>query len=375
VLVESIRDNPEVSRLLDRGRQQGILTYDEINEALRTELDPDQIEDIFNLAESEGIQVVEGPSAARRPRTAAEAEAAVLKDMEIREEDAPGVEGIPIDDSVRMWLREIGKTPLLTPAEEIRLAKMIESRDRDPEGAMEAKGLLTESNLRLVVSIAKKYSGRGMSFPDLIQEGNIGLIRAVEKFDYRRGYKFSTYATWWIRQAITRAIADQGRTIRIPVHMVETINRLIKTQGQLTQRLGRDPTVEEIAREMELSPERVMEIQRVAPEPLSLETPIGEEEDSHLADFVEDQEAPSPAEAATNILLRREIEDALCKLTPREREVIRMRFGLEDGTPRTLEEVGRYFKVTRERIRQIEAKALKKLKHPSKSRKLREFIE
>jgi RNA polymerase primary sigma factor len=376
VAVESLKDNPEVSRLLDRGKQQGMLTYDEINDALRTQVDPDQIEDIFSLAESEGIQLVETARerVAEGPRPA-RTEDVLLKDMEIREEDTNQVEGIPIDDSVRMWLREIGKTSLLTSEEEIRLAKRIENRERDPEGAMRAKNTLTEANLRLVVSIAKKYSGRGMSFPDLIQEGNIGLIRAVEKFDYRKGYKFSTYATWWIRQAITRAIADQGRTIRIPVHMVETINRLIKTQGQLTQRLGRDPTVEEIGREMELPPERVSEIQRIAPEPLSLETPIGEEEDSHLADFVEDQDAMSPSEAAANILLRREIEDALGKLTPREREVIRMRFGLDDGSPRTLEEVGRYFKVTRERIRQIEAKALKKLKHPSKSRRLREFLD
>ncbi|MGV3719679.1 MAG: RNA polymerase sigma factor RpoD [Actinomycetota bacterium] len=376
VPVESLKDNPEVTKLLDRGKQQGMLTYDEINEALRTQVDADQIEDIFSLAESEGIQLVETARerVAEGPRPA-RTEDVLLKDMEIREEDTPQVEGIPIDDSVRMWLREIGKTPLLSSDEEIRLAKRIENRERDPESAMLAKNILTEANLRLVVSIAKKYSGRGMSFPDLIQEGNIGLIRAVEKFDYRKGYKFSTYATWWIRQAITRAIADQGRTIRIPVHMVETINRLIKTQGQLTQRLGRDPTVEEIGREMELPPERVSEIQRIAPEPLSLETPIGEEEDSHLADFVEDSDAMSPSEAAANILLRREIEDALGKLTPREREVIRMRFGLDDGSPRTLEEVGRYFKVTRERIRQIEAKALKKLKHPSKSRRLREFLD
>jgi len=376
VPVQTIRENPEVTKLLDRGKQQGILTYDEINEALRSEVDADQIEDIFNLAESEGIQVVEGARAGQaegRPR--AETEDVMLKDLEIREEDTSSVEGIPIDDSVRMWLREIGKTRLLTSSEEIQLAKKIENWDKDPEGAMEAKAILTEANLRLVVSIAKKYSGRGLSFPDLIQEGNIGLIRAVEKFDYTKGYKFSTYATWWIRQAITRAIADQGRTIRIPVHMVETINRLIKTQGQLTQRLGREPTVEEIGREMDLPPDRVAEIQRIAPEPLSLETPIGEEEDSHLADFVEDQEAMSPSEAAANMLLRREIEDALNKLTPREREVIRMRFGLDDGTPRTLEEVGRSFNVTRERIRQIEAKALKKLKHPSKSRRLREFVE
>ncbi len=373
--MDALRDNPEVRKLLARGKQQGMLTYDEINETLRAEVDPDQIEDFFNLAESEGIQLVETARERTSQSGTQSTEEVILKEIEIREEDSGNVEGIPIDDSVRMWLREIGKTPLLTSAEEIRLAKRIEAWEQDPGAAAKAKERLIEANLRLVVSIAKKYSGRGMAFPDLIQEGNIGLMRAVEKFDYRKGYKFSTYATWWIRQAITRAIADQGRTIRIPVHMVETINRLIKTQGQLTQKLGRDPTPEEIGAVMELPPDRVVEIQRIAPEPLSLETPIGEEEDSHLADFVEDQEAMSPSEAATNILLRREIEDALGKLTPREREVIRMRFGLDDGTPRTLEEVGRYFKVTRERIRQIEAKALKKLKHPSKSRKLKEFLE
>jgi len=375
---DSLRDNPEVLKLLDRGRKQGILTYDEINENLRGEIDPEKIEDIFGLVESEGIQLVEAKrlSAPQSPTPpGVKTEDVLLKDMEIREEDSTQVEGVPIDDSVRMWLREIGKTPLLNSREEIALAKAMDEIATDPEGAATAKRALVEANLRLVVSIAKKYSGRGMSFPDLIQEGNLGLIRAVEKFDWRKGFKFSTYATWWIRQAITRAIADQGRTIRIPVHMVETINRLIKTQGQLTQRLGRDPTPEEIGREMDLPPDRVVEIQRIAPEPLSLETPIGEEEDSHLADFVEDQDATSPAEAATQFLLRREIEDALEKLTPRECEVIRMRFGLDDGSPRTLEEVGRYFKVTRERIRQIEAKALKKLKHPSKSRKLREFLE
>jgi RNA polymerase primary sigma factor len=378
VPAEQMRENPEVTRLLDRGKQQGVLTYDEINDALRSEaIEPDQVEDILQSIADEGIQVVdqvkEAPTAVALPADGEEE--ATLRDLEIRDEDGGSVEGIPIDDSVRMWLREIGKTRLLTSEEEITLAKRIENRDRDPESAEEAKLILIEANLRLVVSIAKKYSGRGMSFPDLIQEGNIGLIRAVEKFDYRKGYKFSTYATWWIRQAITRAIADQGRTIRIPVHMVETINRLIKTSGQLVQRLGREPSLEEIAREMALPVERVSEIMRIAPEPLSLETPIGEEEDSHLADFVQDHEAMSPSEVASNVLLREQIDDVLRKLTPREREVIRMRFGLDDGSPRTLEEVGRHFKVTRERIRQIEAKALKKLRHPSKSRKLREFLD
>jgi RNA polymerase primary sigma factor len=380
VPVEQLKENPEVSKLLDRGKRQGMLTYDEINDALgRNEgLDADQLDDILQSFENEGIQVVEktkelpGETEAEVPVAD---EDPLLKEIEIREEDLSTVEGIPIDDSVRMWLREIGKTPLLTTEEEIELARRIENAEQDPEGAEQAKAILTEANLRLVVSIAKKYSGRGMSFPDLIQEGNIGLIRAVEKFDYRKGYKFSTYATWWIRQAITRAIADQGRTIRIPVHMVETINRLIKTSGHLLQKLGREPTLDEIAREMEMPVERVSEIIRIAPEPLSLETPIGEEEDSHLSDFVEDQEAISPAEAASNLMLREQIDDVLAKLTPREREVLKMRFGLDDGYPRTLEEVGRYFKVTRERIRQIEAKALKKLRHPSKSRKLREFLD
>jgi RNA polymerase primary sigma factor len=380
VPVEQLKENPEVSKLLDRGRQRGVLTYDEINDVLARgeSLDAEQIDDILQSFESEGIQVVEkakeNPGEADTAAPAAD-EDPLLKEIEIREEDLSTIEGIPIDDSVRMWLREIGKTPLLSTEEEIELARRIENAERDPEAAEEAKMILTEANLRLVVSIAKKYSGRGMSFPDLIQEGNIGLIRAVEKFDFRKGFKFSTYATWWIRQAITRAIADQGRTIRIPVHMVETINRLIKTSGHLLQKLGREPTLDEIAREMELPVERVSEIIRIAPEPLSLETPIGEEEDSHLSDFVEDQEAISPAEAASNLILREQIEEVLGKLTPREREVLKMRFGLDDGYPRTLEEVGRFFKVTRERIRQIEAKALKKLRHPSKSRKLREFLD
>jgi len=276
----------------------------------------------------------------------------------------------PMDDSVRMWLREIGKTHLLTLSEETSLAKRIE------EGDEEAKMILTQANLRLVVSIAKRYGGRGMSFPDLIQEGNIGLIRAVEKYDYRKGFKFSTYATWWIRQAITRAIADQGRTIRIPVHMVETINRLVKLSGQLLQELGREPTVEEIAREMGTSVERVTEIMRIAPEPLSLETPVGEEEDSYLCDFVQDDETGHLSDSAARTILRDRINAILDLLPERERDVVKMRYGLEgDGTPHTLEEVGRHFRVTRERIRQIEAKALKKLRTPSWSRYLRECID
>ncbi len=283
-------------------------------------------------------------------------------------DELSSLEGMPLDDSVRMWLREVGRTHLLTLEEEVRLAKRIERGDH------EAKAILTQANLRLVVSIAKRYTLRGMSFPDLIQEGNIGLIRAVEKFDYRKGYKFSTYATWWIRQAITRAIADQGRTIRIPVHMVETINRLVKASSHLLQTLGREATLEEIAAEMEISVERVSEILRIAPEPLSLETPIGEEEDSRLSDFLPDDESASPNDTAAFTLLREKIDEALSSLTPRERDVLKMRFGLDDGYPHTLEEVGRHFEVTRERIRQIESKALKKLRHPSKCR-LREFIE
>lgn len=279
-------------------------------------------------------------------------------------------DGLPLDDSVRMWLREIGRTPLLTQVQEISLARRIEQGDE------EAKVILTQANLRLVVSIAKRYGGRGISFSDLIQEGNIGLLRAVEKYDYRKGFKFSTYATWWIRQAITRAIADQGRTIRIPVHMVETINRLVKLSSQLLQELGREPTLDEIAREMATSVERVSEILRIAPEPLSLETPVGEEEDSHLSDFVPDEDSRTPSDAAAQAVLRERIDMVLNQLTDRERDVVRMRFGLEgDGSPHTLEEVGRHFHVTRERIRQIEAKALKKLRCPDRSRVLREYVE
>ena len=297
-------------------------------------------------------------------------------DAEEREEKAAEREeavadNIPLDDSVRMWLREIGKTPLLTHDQEIRLALRIEKTNDE-----EAKVILTQANLRLVVSIAKRYSGRGISFSDLIQEGNIGLLRAVEKYDYRKGFKFSTYATWWIRQAITRAIADQGRTIRIPVHMVETINRLIKLSSQLLQELGREPTLEELAKEMGTTVERVSEIMRIAPEPLSLEMPVGEEEDSHLSDFVPDDDGRAPSDAAAQAVLRERINMVLDLLTDRERDVVKMRYGLEgDGLPHTLEEVGRHFRVTRERIRQIEAKALKKLRCPDRSQYLREYIE
>jgi RNA polymerase primary sigma factor len=367
-LAVELKGNDRLQKLIEEGKRNGFLTYDQIHESLGHEdMNSDQVDDLLQIFADEGIRVVDKEEDAAFEGF--DEEEVDVKDLEAAEQELLELEGQPLDDSVRMWLREIGKTPLLTMAEEIQLAKRIEAGDE------ESKAVLTEANLRLVVSIAKRYSGRGMSFPDLIQEGNIGLIRAVEKFDYRKGYKFSTYATWWIRQAITRAIADQGRTIRIPVHMVETINRLVKTQSSLLQDLGREPTLEEIAREMGISADRVSEIYRIAPEPLSLETPIGEEEDSHLADFVEDQEAVSPAEAASSTILREKIEDALNKLTPRERDVLKMRFGLEDGYSRTLEEVGRYFRVTRERIRQIEAKALKKLRHPSRSKKLRDYLE
>jgi len=278
-------------------------------------------------------------------------------------------EGIGIDDPVRMYLKEIGRVPLLAGEEEIELAKRMEKGDE------EAKRRLAEANLRLVVSIAKRYVGRGMLFLDLIQEGNLGLIKAVEKFDYRKGFKFSTYATWWIRQAITRAIADQARTIRIPVHMVETINKLIRISRQLLQELGREPLPEEIAKEMDIPVERVRDIMKIAQEPVSLETPIGEEEDSHLGDFIEDEDAPAPAEAASFILLKEQLEEVLETLTPREKKVLRLRFGLDDGRARTLEEVGQEFGVTRERIRQIEAKALRKLRHPSRSKKLKDYLE
>ena len=379
--VATVRENNDIQRLLDHGRQQGVLTYDEINDALCRHDDtyPEQYEDFLQLLAEEGIQVID--ARVRAPRCYGDSlttiappalgdEAPHTPNDEIAADEIPSVDGLPLDDPVRMWLREIGKTHLLTLDQEFRLAKRIERGDE------EAKLILTQANLRLVVSIAKRYSGRGMSFPDLIQEGNIGLIRAVEKFDYRKGFKFSTYATWWIRQAITRAIADQGRTIRIPVHMVETINRLVKASSHLQQDMGREPTLDEIAREMGTSVERVSEIIRIAPEPLSLETPVGEEEDSHLCDFVQDDENCTPSDAASRALLRDRIDEVLNLLTDRERDVLRMRFGLDhDGCPHTLEEVGKHFRVTRERIRQIEAKALKKLRHPSRSRRLREYVE
>ena len=377
---ETVRGTEELRLLVDRGKDRGFLTYDEIIESLMQEdFDGDQIEDLLEIFSQEGIEVIQKLIPVKEfvlPMRIEDIPTSdVVKDPEIIQDDISYLEGLPLDDSVRAWLREIGKTPLLSLAQEIVLAKRIERENEDPCSAKRAKDTLTQANLRLVVSIAKRYSGRGMSFPDLIQEGNIGLIRAVEKFDYRKGYKFSTYATWWIRQAITRAIADQGRTIRIPVHMVETINRLVKTSSQLLQQHGREPTLDELARALDMPVERVSEIIRVAPEPLSLETPIGEEEDSHLSDFVEDHDALSPAEAASHMILREKIEDCLDYLTLREREVLMMRFGLEDGCQKTLEEVGRHFLVTRERIRQIEAKALKKLRSPRCSRHLRACLE
>ncbi|WP_258360236.1 RNA polymerase sigma factor RpoD [Moorella sulfitireducens (nom. illeg.)] len=353
----------KVKELIEKGRSHGALTYREIMDALEgIELSPEQIDDIYEQLNQMGIEIL--PEPVELETLEKEEGESVDADLDL---SIP--ENVAIDDPVRMYLKEIGRVPLLTPEEEIELAKRMEQGDE------EAKRRLAEANLRLVVSIAKRYVGRGMLFLDLIQEGNLGLIKAVEKFDYRKGYKFSTYATWWIRQAITRAIADQARTIRIPVHMVETINKLIRVQRQLLQELGRDPTPEEIAKEMDVSVERVREIMKIAQEPVSLETPIGEEEDSHLGDFIEDEDAQAPAEAASFMLLREQLEEVLDSLTPREKRVLRLRFGLDDGRARTLEEVGQEFGVTRERIRQIEAKALRKLRHPSRSKKLKDYLE
>mgnify|MGYP002626005576 CR=1 FL=1 len=361
----AIRSVAEITReLIERGKKGGnSLTYGEILEAFQNqELSPEMMDDLYTTFGKQGIELVD--------ETADESDAGdgTLEKAE-EEIDLTIPEGISIDDPVRMYLKEIGRVPLLTAEEEIILAKRME------EGDEEAQKRLAEANLRLVVSIAKRYVGRGMLFLDLIQEGNLGLIKAVEKFDYNKGYKFSTYATWWIRQAITRAIADQARTIRIPVHMVETINKLIRISRQLLQQLGRDPTPDEIAQEMEIGVDRVREIMKIAQEPVSLETPIGEEEDSHLGDFIEDHDAPAPADAASFLLLKEQLEEVLDTLTPREEKVLRLRFGLDDGRARTLEEVGQNFGVTRERIRQIEAKALRKLRHPSRSHKLRDFLD
>ncbi|MBV9269458.1 MAG: RNA polymerase sigma factor RpoD [Candidatus Eremiobacteraeota bacterium] len=360
-------------RLIEKGKKRGSLTNEEINSAFDNveDISAEAIDELFEEIIALGISIVDEE-----------------KDEKSDADEEPAAEalsaGLSLDDPVRMYLKEIGRVPLLSMEDEKNLAMKIEAGEKETQKNGEANGVivfqgdeakrqLTEANLRLVVSIAKKYVGRGMLFLDLIQEGNLGLIRAVEKFDYRKGYKFSTYATWWIRQAITRALADQARTIRIPVHMVETINRLIKISRQLLQELGRDPSVEEIAAEMGLTPEKVREVIKISQEPISLETPIGEEEDSHLGDFIEDQEAVAPAEAASVMLLKEKMQDVLQNLTERERKVLVLRFGLEDGHQRTLEEVGQEFGVTRERIRQIEAKALRKLRHPSRGKALKDY--
>ncbi|MGB9681472.1 MAG: RNA polymerase sigma factor RpoD [bacterium] len=350
-----------IESLLDKGRSKGFVTQEDILNAIPdVESDIEHLDYLYKLLINLGIGVESGE----------EEEKIGPQELEKVEEEIEREESVPLDDAVRLYLREIGKVPLLTPEEEVELAKRIKE-DKDPE----AKKRLIDANLRLVVSIAKKYIGRGLSLLDLIQEGNLGLMRAVEKFDYRKGYKFSTYATWWIRQAITRAIADQARTIRIPVHMIETINRLVKHSRQLLQELGREPTIEEIAERMGVTPEKIEEIIRTAQEPISLETPIGEEEDSRLGDLLEDTTTVAPADTASQHLLSEDIQEILEGLSPREREIIILRFGLGGERAHTLEEVGKHFNVTRERIRQIEAKALRKLRHPSRAKKLKEYLE
>ena len=353
----------KVKDIVEKAKEKGKITYGELATELG-DINPEQIDKVFDAFEEMGVDVLkddfdEEPDVEELEK---------VEDIKVEDINTMNFDGINIDDPVRMYLREIGKIPLLSFDEELELAKRVIHGDE------EAKQKLAESNLRLVVSIAKKYVGRGMLFLDLIQEGNMGLIKAVEKFDYTKGYKFSTYATWWIRQAITRAIADQARTIRIPVHMVETINKLIRTSRHLLQQLGREPTPEEIAQEMEIPVEKVMEIQKIAQDPVSLETPIGEEDDSHLGDFIQDEDSPAPQDSAAYTLLKEQLEEVMNTLTPREAKVLKLRFGLEDGRARTLEEVGREFQVTRERIRQIEAKALRKLRHPSRSKKLKDYM-
>ena len=359
------KDKKSVIRsLIENGKANGKLTTSEINDALeQLDFDVEKVDKLYDTLESLNIDIVDDID---------------LSDLEGKDFDSEhdeddesllSVDGINIDDPVKVYLKEIGRVPLLTPEEEVELA------ERMAKGDPAARKRLSEANLRLVVSIAKRYVGRGMQFLDLIQEGNLGLIKAVEKFDHTKGFKFSTYATWWIRQAITRAIADQARTIRIPVHMVETINKVKKVSSQLLHKYGHDPSAEEIAEELDMPIDKVREIMRVAQEPVSLETPIGEEEDSHLGDFIEDSDAPAPADAASHTLLKEQLEDVLSTLTPREKKVLELRFGLEDGRNRTLEEVGKEFNVTRERIRQIEAKALRKLRHPSRSKRLKDFLD
>ncbi len=360
-----------VKKLIAQGKKDGYLTYSTIMDHLEElNINVTQIEDIYQKFEDIGIEVRDGKIEEEIPLDLDEKISSEdTEEIDLSKEDLSVPKGINVDDPVRMYLKEIGKIPLLSVDEEITLAQDM------MQGDEKAKKKLAEANLRLVVSIAKRYVGRGMLFLDLIQEGNLGLMKAVEKFDYQKGFKFSTYATWWIRQAITRAIADQARTIRIPVHMVETINKLVRIQRQLVQELGRDPSAEEIAVEMGMDVDKVREIMKIAQEPVSLETPIGEEEDSHLGDFIPDDEVLAPAEAATFIMLREQLAEVLGTLTLREQKVLRLRFGLDDGRARTLEEVGKEFDVTRERIRQIEAKALRKLRHPSRSKKLKDFLE
>ncbi len=355
----------KATKIIEKAKQSGKITYGELANQLE-DISPDQIDKVFDVFEELGVDVLKDDIDDEEPELEDLEEVENLKLDDIS--NINDVEGPNTDDPVRMYLREIGRIPLLTSEEELDLAKRVLENDE------EAKKKLAESNLRLVVSIAKKYVGRGMLFLDLIQEGNMGLIKAVDKFDYKKGFKFSTYATWWIRQAITRAIADQARTIRVPVHMVETINKLIRTSRHLLQQLGREPTPEEIAEEMEIPVEKVMEIQKIAQDPVSLETPIGEEDDSHLGDFIPDDESPAPQDSAAYTLLKEQLEEVMSTLTPREAKVLKLRFGLEDGKARTLEEVGREFQVTRERIRQIEAKALRKLRHPSRSKRLKDYM-
>ncbi len=361
---ETKTDNKKIEEIIQKVKSNGKMTYGELAHELE-DTNPEEIDKVFDAFEDLGVDVLKDDDMDIEPDIE---DLQDVEDIKLEDIDLNNIEGVSIDDPVRMYLREIGKIPLLTYDQELDLAKRI------LEGDEEAKQKLTESNLRLVVSIAKKYVGRGMLFLDLIQEGNMGLIKAVEKFDYTKGYKFSTYATWWIRQAITRAIADQARTIRIPVHMVETINKLIRTSRHLLQQKGREPSPEEIAEEMEIPVEKVMEIQKIAQDPVSLETPIGEEDDSHLGDFIQDEDSPAPQDSAAYTLLREQLEEVMGTLTSREAKVLKLRFGLEDGKARTLEEVGREFMVTRERIRQIEAKALRKLRHPSRSKKLRDYM-